>query len=40
MASKKVSKASVKKELKEHPWANKKTATKIAVDHAKGKKKK
>jgi len=36
----KVSKQSIKKEQKEHPWASKKTAKRIAIDHAKKKAKK
>jgi hypothetical protein len=35
----KVSQRSIKKEMKEHPWATKKQATRIATDHSKRKKK-
>ena len=34
----KVREASIKKEMKEHPWASKKQAEKIAIDHAKKRK--
>ena len=34
-----VSKKEVAKELREHPWASKKTAKRIALDHSRSKRK-